>query len=77
MTGAAIWTALEALEAGDTRYAVEVLLTAAEDSIPAVNVERDADMFRCRFCSARFHAHGAREGHEVRDHPWETLADAA
>jgi hypothetical protein len=73
---AAIWSALEALEAGDSRHAVDVLLAAVEDECGDLPADRDTGRFGCRFCTARFDAPGAVEGHEVRCHPWE-IVDAA
>jgi hypothetical protein len=63
---AAITRALDALEDGDAREAVEILL-AATAGIPI------DQPLKCRFCARRFAWAGELEGHEVRSHPWELV----
>ncbi len=63
---AAIYSALEALEVGDVRLAVEILLTALEDG----DVER---RLRCEGCGARFAWPGELDHHRRFSH-WQAAA---
>jgi hypothetical protein len=72
----AIVAALEALEAGDQTYAVEVLLTALEDLNPEVKSPQGPRGVRCETCGLRFEWPGLLDHHRRFSH-WsddETIA---